>query len=340
MAKASKRSVKINMDGVEAGGLVPEGDYNVEVSEVTVAESDAGKQYLKWVFEISDGKNKGGKLYHNTSLQPQALFNLKGVLIALGMEVPNDLALDLDDLEGRQMGVTVEHEMYEGKKKSRITETFPLEGAEDEDDDSEVDLSTLDLDELIEYAAENDIDLSGLKAKDKKNKAKVLAVIEAAQPEEEEDEPEESDESEDDAPDFGSMNLKELKAYATENDIEIPKAIIKNVEKIRELIAASVEDEGVELDDMDLDELTAFAAEQGIKIPAKIKKKEDAIRELIAAEMGTEEEENEEVDLDSMDLKALISYAAENDIPLSKKAKASDKLARKVIAAAMEDDED
>jgi len=73
--KTKKNVLKIDFTNVEPGGKVPEGDYPVRVREVTVEESSSGNPYLKWIFEIIDGKHKGKVLYHNTSLQPQALFN-------------------------------------------------------------------------------------------------------------------------------------------------------------------------------------------------------------------------------------------------------------------------
>lgn len=348
MAKA-KRSLKVNMTDVESGVLVPEGDYIVEVASVEVAESESsGKEYLKWKFEITEGSCKGQNLFHNTSLQPQALFNLKGVLISMGMPVPNNtLSLDLDDIEGRTLGVTVEHEVYEGKKKARVTETFPPDGAESEDDDDTVDPSTLELDELIEFAAENDIDLSSLKAKDKKNKAKVLAVVEAAMAENEDEDDDESEGDSEDVDDDGldELDLKGLKAYAKKNDIDLSDLSAKdakNESKVREAIRAAYEDgdndeEGPDFDEMGLKELKAYAAENDIEIPKKIIKNEEKIRELLAASV---EDEDEGVNLDEMDLDGLIAFAKENDIALSKKAKTNEKLARKLIAASLEEDED
>ena len=196
MAKPRKsgRQVKVNMQGVESSQLVKEGDYLVTVEEIVSKVSESsGKPMLVWTFVTESG----GKLWHNTSLQPQALFNLKNVLIALGQAVPNStMSLDLDELEGLTCGVTVAHEMYEGKKKARIVDFFPAdendeldeegddeeasteEEAEDEgEEEEEVNLEGMTLPELIEYAEENDIKLS--KA-DKKTVKKVKKAIEEA----------------------------------------------------------------------------------------------------------------------------------------------------------------
>lgn len=350
MAKKTKRALKVNMKDVETSVLIPEGDYLVEVAEVEVAESESsGKEYLKWKFEVLEPEScKGQSLYHNTSLQPQALFNLKGVLISLGMNVPNNtLEIDLDDVEGRQMGVTVEHEIYEGKKKARVTETFPWDGEGDGEDDDSIDPSTLDLDELIEFAAEQGIDLSSLKAKDKKNKAKVLALVEAAMEESEDDESGDDETGEDDSEDDGldDMDIKALKKYAKENDIDLSELSAKdakNADKVRDAIRAASSDDGeeedaeaIDFDGMDLKELLAFAKENDIAISKKIAKDVKKVRAHIIEEYSPE---GDEVDLDSMDLDELLAFAAENDIAISKKIKADEKKVRAYIASELEEE--
>ena len=194
------RTIEIDMTGVGVGGrLCPEGIHKVQVEDVTPEISASSeKPYLAWKFRTADGSYR---LYHNTSLQPQALFNLKQVLIALGVEVPNSvMKLNLDEVVGRKCYVEVEHEMYEGKKRARIidflakdaveefeddeeeeAEWEAAEGEEEEEEEEEEDeLDQVSLDELLEYAEEHDIDLTHLGKKGRKNRDKVLQAIRAA----------------------------------------------------------------------------------------------------------------------------------------------------------------
>lgn len=201
MAKPN-RTLKIDMTNVESSVLVPEGDHKVKVTEVTVETSEnSGKTYLKWKLAVIDG---GGTLYHNTSLQPQALFSLKNVLVSLGVPVPASVVkLNLDDLEGKTMGVTVEHEVYQGKKKARITDVFPLEEApsgDDEDDeatddaeDEEVDLDAMDLEELTAFAKDHDIDLKPLGKKGRGDADRVREYLKEMLDEENDEENEDDD---------------------------------------------------------------------------------------------------------------------------------------------------
>ena len=142
-AKASKKSaaIKVDFEGVESNGGTPttEGDHIIEVEEVERKTSDdSGKDYLSLTLKVAEGDEKGKTLYHNCSLQPQALFNLRGVLEALGFDVPDGvMELDPADMVGERCGVAVAHETYEGKKRARCVEFFPEDEFEERNPDEE-----------------------------------------------------------------------------------------------------------------------------------------------------------------------------------------------------------
>lgn len=288
----AKRVVNLNMKDVSVGGVIPEGEYIVTVDEVSVEESQQGNQYLKWVFKVIDGPQKNSKIYHNTSLLPQSLFNLKNLLIALGVPVPDKaFQLNLDECEGCNCGVTVTHETYDGKKRSRVTDVFPLDASdvEGEDDSEEVDLEEMSLEELIEFADENDIKLT---AKQKKRKSAALAAIQDALGDDEEEDEEADDEEADDED--------------TESEEEEPA-----------------------LEDMDLEALIEFAEENEIKLTAKQKKRKSAALAAIQEALDdTDEEEEEdaddddeeadEVDVFTLNLSECRSFAKDNGISLAK----------------------
>ncbi len=206
----NKYLIEVDMRGVSSKGICPEGIHKVKVQKVTQEISEkSAKPYLAWEFRTSAGYT----LYYNTSLQPQSLFSLKNVLLALGYEVPDTvLRLDLRDLKGREAYVEVMHEMYEGKKRAKIVqflmpdevEEEELEDEEDieeeleeveeedeeeeeveenveaEEEEEEVDLDSMSLEELLDYAEENDIDLTHLSKKDRKKRSVVLKAIKEA----------------------------------------------------------------------------------------------------------------------------------------------------------------
>ena len=291
----AKRVVNLNMKDVSVGGVIPEGEYIVTVDEVSVEESQQGNQYLKWVFKVLDGKQKGSKIYHNTSLLPQSLFNLKNLLIALGVPVPDKaFQLNLDECEGCNCGVTITHETYDGKKRTRITDVFPLDASdvEADDDGEEVDLEEMSLEELIEFADDNDIKLT---AKQKKRKSAALEAIQDAMGDDEEADEEADDED-------------------TDEDSD------DTVEE------ADDEAEEVALEDMDLEGLVEFAEENDIKLTAKQKKRKSAALSAIQEaldntdeeEEDDEDEEAEEVDVFTLNLSECRSFAKDNGISLAK----------------------
>lgn len=135
MRKKAK-GISVSFKGVESGGRsIPDGTYVFEVEEITLEKSEEGNDYLKWVFKGIEGKAKGSKLWDNTSLQPQALWRLKGLLEALGVEVPDDeMDLELDEYVGMTTAIDVANEKYQGKDKPRAVGFHAAEDAEGEED--------------------------------------------------------------------------------------------------------------------------------------------------------------------------------------------------------------
>lgn len=126
--RASKKStIAVDFSDTETQATIEEGDYALIVDDVEKKESEnSGADYLSITFKIKDGEFEGKKVYHNCSLQPQALFNLRGVLEALGFEVPTGvMELDPADMIGESCGAALAHETYQGKTKARPVEFFP-----------------------------------------------------------------------------------------------------------------------------------------------------------------------------------------------------------------------
>ena len=240
----SSSSVNVDLSGVEASRkTIPEGTYTLVVDSATQKSSQGGNPMIAFEFEVAEGAHKGAKLYENCSLQPQALFKLKSVLIALGMEIPNKaFDLDLKDLIGLTCEAEVGHEVYEGKKKARILEYIdPSDSDSDEDDSGEEDdddtdvestLMEMDLDDLKDLAKELDISASSIK-KAKKVKALVELIMSEADEDDilealgDEDE-EDNEDEEDGEKDYSEMSLDELKAECKDRGLKIKKGMDKD----------------------------------------------------------------------------------------------------------------
>lgn len=132
--KKTGRKISVDLSDAEGFKVLPEGPATLTVNKVTEEEgSESGAPYLKWEFDAESEDGSKGKVWENTSLQPQALFKLRGLLEALGYDIPDKaLDLDLDELEGLQCGADLEHEEYKGKTKAKVSQYYGLEDAPDE----------------------------------------------------------------------------------------------------------------------------------------------------------------------------------------------------------------
>lgn len=236
----SSSSVNVDLSGVEASRkAIPEGTYEVVVNEATQKDSRDGNPMIAFEFEVAEGAHKGAKLYENCSLQPQALFKLKSVLLALGMNIPNKaFDLNLRDLVGLTCEVEVGHEVYEGKKRARILQYNDPEETQDEEDGDEEEesvedkLSELDFDELKDLAKDLDISASDIK-KAKKAKALIDLIMDSADEDDilealGEDSDEEDEEDEDEDQDYSEMSLSELKAECKDRGLKVKKGMDKD----------------------------------------------------------------------------------------------------------------
>lgn len=250
MAKSSRKgrgsaSVNVDLSGVETSRkTIPEGVYTLVVDSATQKNSQGGNPMIVFEFSVAEGKYQGSKLYENCSLQPQALFKLKSVLIALGLDIPNKaFDLDLKDLIGMTCEADIGHEVYEGKKKARILEYIDpndsdsdeddSEDEDDEDTDIESTLMEMDLDDLKDLAKELDIPTSSIK-KAKKVKALVELIMSEADEDDilealgDENDEEDEEDGEDEEKDYSEMSLAELKAECKDRGLKVKKGMDKD----------------------------------------------------------------------------------------------------------------
>ena len=239
-------SVNLDLSGVEVNRrAIPEGTYAVVVNKAELTKSREGNNMIKMEFEVTEGPHKGAKLFENCSLQPQALFKLKSVMLALGMDIPNgSFDLDTNDLVGLNCEVEVGHETYEGKNRARILEYINAEESDEEEEDSddseeeddgdegdlEEKLEEMSKDELKDLALELDISKKKVLAA-KKAKALIDLILDEADEEElmaildgENEDGEDEDEGE---TDYSEMSLSELKAECKDRGLKVKKGMSK-----------------------------------------------------------------------------------------------------------------
>lgn len=128
-AAAKKNNIiRVDLSDVDVQGRFREdGEF---LLEVVVAEKRKGDKddYISWEL-VSVDEPVGAKVWNNTSLSPQSLWNLRAMLEAMGVEIPDDeFDLDLDEMVGNQlMGVVEIEESGEYKGKPRLVDFFAPE---------------------------------------------------------------------------------------------------------------------------------------------------------------------------------------------------------------------
>lgn len=202
-SRKSKTNVKVNFKGVESRQTPPEGDYIVEVLEAKSGKSGNGNEQIEFALEIAKGKYKSTKLWLYCPLQENSLWKLHAFLTALGQEVPEDeMDIDLSELVGEQCVGVLTHEVYNGRKRAKMTDFDSLEnysGDTDKDDD-------------------DDDEDDGKKSKSKKSKGK-------------------KSKDEDDAPDYDDMDEDELREAYLERELGTKKAAKKlDEDELREAL--------------------------------------------------------------------------------------------------------
>lgn len=132
-----KSTFTLDFSGVESMVLVPEGEFQLKVESATPGESAAGHPKWDWRFRtVCDEDEYNDQLiYHTSSLQPQALWSLAGLLAAMGVEVPTGkgkLKGKFAELKDLMFTGTIEHEVYEGRKRARLVDWASLGEGEGE----------------------------------------------------------------------------------------------------------------------------------------------------------------------------------------------------------------
>lgn len=238
--KGKKKSgVTVDFEGVESGGrTIADGWATAKIvdAELTEAES-SGNEMFKIEMDCRNGKEKA-KVWDNLVLTPSALWKLRSVLEAAGVEVPEgEMDISADDLLDLEFDVEITNEEYEGKDRPRATAYAPLGTHTEESDDDE-----------DEEEDEDDEDEAPPKKKGKKSKAK-----DDDDEEDDEDDDSEDDDSDDDEDDDSDEDDDEDDDDDDEDE-EPPKRRGKSKSKSKAKDDEDDEDDDSDDDDEDSDE--------------------------------------------------------------------------------------
>ena len=131
---------------------VPAGDYRVIVKAVDDHKKEGEKVSVQWVFTLAlVGRERLTYPYYVNHTDAKFAWKVRNICIAADLAVPKKrVKVDPNKLVGKTIGVALDDDEYEGKKKSVITATFPASDVtstpvdvrrDDEDEVEDVDLT-------------------------------------------------------------------------------------------------------------------------------------------------------------------------------------------------------
>lgn len=135
--------ISVDFTGIKAGGgTIPDGRYAAKIIAIEQKEGkESGEPYVALTWEVTSKKCNGREVRFDIySLQPQALWRLKGLLEALEVEVPDDeMEVDFDEIISDEteciIEVTGETSPDGSKKYARVTGHAPLSDGNTVDDE-------------------------------------------------------------------------------------------------------------------------------------------------------------------------------------------------------------
>lgn len=155
----------------------PAGDYEGTIKTVEYGESNANKTPML-TYAIASVDTPSAVYRYNCTLTEKSLWKLRNLLVAAGVNVPKkklNISAVAEKILGKNIGMSLDDDEYEGKMRSQIVGVFPASDLPDEetpkakkkaqdeddaedvedttpaessDDDEEEDLDELDIDDL------------------------------------------------------------------------------------------------------------------------------------------------------------------------------------------------
>jgi hypothetical protein len=121
----------------KTAGLVPDGEYNVIVTEALATKSSNGKPMIKAKLRITDGPHAKKPLYTNFTISPESAMALRMYFLqmaAFGLDSQffgqnPSLEAVASNLMNRSVTVTVTTTVYQGQDRNQVNGVKPLQGS-------------------------------------------------------------------------------------------------------------------------------------------------------------------------------------------------------------------
>ena len=121
----------VDLTDVEEQGLIPEGVYRAKCVNVEQSVSKGGNPMFVWDFELTEGAGAGRILKVFTAITPAAMWKVAETVIALGVGQSGSVVkFKRSDVIGRECGVSVADNEYNGNVRSQIQRVMSLSDME------------------------------------------------------------------------------------------------------------------------------------------------------------------------------------------------------------------
>lgn len=116
----------------------PAGDYRGKIMKCDVGPSQAGNPQV--VYLIQDADRPSAVYRYNCPLSEKSLWKIRNILVAAGVSVPKKkVKIDPERIVGKEVGMSLDDDEYEGKMRSQIVGVFPASDLAEDSDDTATD---------------------------------------------------------------------------------------------------------------------------------------------------------------------------------------------------------
>lgn len=110
--------------------VIDPGAYDATITGIEYRHPEGREYgYLNWEFTLATDPHQGRKLFLTTSLQPNALWNLRDQLVTLGYTLTGEVQFEFDEANqlieppiiGRPVNVQTFNEKYQNRDVSKVS---------------------------------------------------------------------------------------------------------------------------------------------------------------------------------------------------------------------------
>src|SRR5699024_2270984 len=168
-------AVKVSVDFTDvkdSSGInpkqMPEGDYHATIKKVELVAKKSDPNAKQLLFTIGIKESATASYPYYCGFEPNVLWKLRNLMLACGVKAPKKaFSFDAEKLVGKELGVTLADDEYDGKMKSVIDACFPASELEEVAADEEPEQDAVDVDEAGDSAPashedDDELDLDSL----------------------------------------------------------------------------------------------------------------------------------------------------------------------------------